>query len=69
MSAMGMGCPQVNKFEQVSSLGDQMLLTGNGVPVQRSGLWGGGSLGGEVQCNKGNGYMGPHLRLCTDRHT
>ena len=54
MSVVVGGGPQVNKFEQVFSLGHQMSLTGS--------LYGGGqarrgSLYGEVQCIMCNGDM------------
>ena len=45
---VGGGCPQVNKFKQVSSLGQQMSLVGSGA---RGSLYSGGVpvLYGEVQ--------------------
>ena len=45
------GGPQVNRFEQASSLGHQMSLVMEG--------WGQrGSLYSEVKCSIGNGHMG-----------
>ena len=57
---------QVNKFEQVSSLGYQMYLVGGGmlyseVPCLVCVLGGGESLYCEAQCIMDNGDMGPLL--------
>ena len=50
------GGPEVNKFEQLSSLGHQMSLQEGAT----GSLYGGrGSLYGEVQWIMGNGHMGP----------
>ena len=63
------GHPQVNKFEDVSSVGHQMSVAGGRVRGPRSDGWGGGGrslksdVGGgvlysEVQGITGNGHMG-----------
>ena len=76
---MGGWCPKVNKFEQVSSDGNQMSLAGgDGAPcpvrfysqapkVSCPGLGWGGGLYNEVQCIMGNGHMGPSPCGETDR--
>ena len=45
--------PQVNRFEQLSSLGYQMSLAGSWGPVQMGGLY------SEVQFIMGNCHIGP----------
>ena len=54
------GGHQVNKSEEVSSLGHQMSLRGGA-------LYGGG-LYSEVECIMGNGHMGPPMNRQTDKH-
>ena len=67
--------PQVNQFEQVSSLGHQMSLQGEpglGAStgwshVQRGGQ-GWEKESSEVQCSTGNGHIGP-LPFCEQTDT
>ena len=71
MSVM-MGVPQVNKFEQLSSLDHRMSVAGWWGPVQRGG--GAvphieGTLHSKVQCIMGIGHMAHPLNRQTDRQT
>ena len=68
----GAGCPQVNKFEQVSSDGHQVSLARGVLDLMSRGEegWGlgrGTGLYSEVQCIMGNDHRGSPL--WTDRMT
>ena len=61
--------PQVYKFEQVSSLGHQMSLAGDGGIHRGLGPCTEGEQDPEVQCIMGYGHMGQHPPMWTLRLT